>query len=318
MTEKRNRQQYWERGASVRQRIETKMGNTFNVEALISILHKMRLSLHWPTTPDYGTGVKYDFWQLLYMESGEYTCQIEGDSPILLRQGQLLICEPGKLRFSYEVETAVASFINIRCASPKLKRMKNRIFTLSEEEQEMVCYILTKGTEIFKRIPENEIYAGQQPLAGTADYQLQAFKNRIELLLISLYEHCDWEEKAFARQNQMNYYEQQMCIIVDYMKAHLGENLSVEDICAYTGFSVSTIKRIFHRQVQCGAIHYFLKLKINESIRLLNETELTITQISEMLGFSSVHYFSKIFKRFMGVSPRRYGEPDTSRPAPEE
>ena len=302
----------------MKQRIETKMGSAFDVETLISIHHGYRLHQRLPETTDHGSGVKYDFWELLYMEEGEYTCQIEGDNPVLLRQGQLLICEPGKIRFSYESKTAVASFINIRCASPKLKRMKNRIFTLSEEEREMACYILTKGTEIFKRVPENEIYAGQQPLAGTADYQLQVFKNRIELLLISLYEHCDWGGKAFAPQNQMNYYEQQMAIIVDYMKAHLGENISVEDICTYTGFSVSTIKRIFHRQVQCGAIHYFLKLKINESIRLLNETELTITQISEMLGFSSVHYFSKIFKRFMGVSPRRYGEPDTSRPAPEE
>ena len=178
----------------------------------------------------------------------------------------------------------------------------------------MLCRILKKGSEVFQKLPENADYAGQQPLTGTADYQLQAFKNRIELLLISLYERCCRQlEQITVPQNQFNYYERQFSMIEGYMKQHLDQRLSIADICAYTGYSVSTVKRIFQQQTQCGAIHYFLKLKIHEAIRLLNETELTVTQISEMLGFSSVHYFSKIFKRFMGVSPRTYVEKSSGR-----
>lgn len=290
----------------MKQRKETKVDAVFNVESLISILRGLRMQEHKPESSIYGdNGVCYDFWQLLYVEDGNYTCQIEGCSPSPICRGQLLICEPEKIRFSWQVTDTVVSFINIRCTAPQLRQMKNRVFTLSEEEQKDVDWILEKGIRTFCRVPDTAPFRGQQPLEGISGYQLQALKNRIELLLISLYDRFSQQPVA---QGVHNYYEQKFCQIEAYMKNRLYDQITVADICAQTGFSASTVKRIFSQQVQCGVIHYFLKLKTNEAIRLLMETELTVTQISEMLGFSSVHYFSRIFKRFAGASPRSYAE----------
>lgn len=290
----------------MKQRSETVVENVFNVEAIVSVFRHAPLVVKKETTRR-DHSVMYDFWQLFYVKEGVYNVQME-DCPIhAMEQGQILICEPGKLRTSHKGSAARVGIINIRCNSPKMRRLRNRVFTLAKEEEEIVLRLLESGEKMFRNLPESAQYTGQRPVDGTTDYQLQVFKNYIELLLISFYEQCvKAEDTTPSIQNQLNYYEQKFRMIEEYMKEHLNEMLTIEDICEYTGFSVNTVKRIFRQQVDCGAIHYFLKLKIKEAKRLLGETELTVTQISDRLGFSGVHYFSKTFKRFVGMSPREY------------
>jgi AraC-like DNA-binding protein len=292
----------------MKKRNETPIENIFNVEALVSLYHSASIKVPKNTTAlaDRDHSVMYDFWQLFYVESGAYNVQMEDCPPQHMEQGQILLCEPHKMRTSRGDSDATVGIINIRCHSPKMKHLKNRVFTLAEEERQTMLRLLEGGAKIFRSLPEGAELMGQQPLEGTTDYQLQVFKNHIELLLIGLYARSMTEELAPSVQNQLNYYEQKFRMIVDFMKENLYRSLTVEEICAHTGFSLNTVKRIIHQQAGCGAIHYFLKLKIKEAKRLLGETELTVTQISDQLGFSSVHYFSKTFKRFVGVSPREY------------
>ena len=293
----------------MKKRMETRAESVFNVDALISFHRGMRLREH-PATGPYrkDNGVVYDYWQLVFLENGQYTCQIEGCLPGSMVKGQLLVCEPRKIRFSFAHTDAVIGIINIRCGSPKLRQMKNRIFTLSPEELDTVNRILDMGKAIFQKIPEDSPFTGQQPLAGTVDYQLQSLKNRIELLLISLYSQFERNASQALPLTRQNYYEAKFLRIRDYMKSHLREPLTMAELCKATGFSVSTVKRIFESQTDCGALHFFLKMKIQEAKRLLDETELSVTEISEQLGFSSIHYFSRVFRNFTGVSPTRYAK----------
>ena len=54
--------------------------------------------------------------------------------------------------------------------------------------------------------------------------------------------------------------------------------------------------------------NYFLALKITEAKRLIRESSLNFTQISESLGFSTIHYFSRLFKEKTGMTPTDYAE----------
>ena len=47
-------------------------------------------------------------------------------------------------------------------------------------------------------------------------------------------------------------------------------------------------------------------LKIEESKRIIRQRQYNITQVSNMLGFNSVHYFSRLFKKITGASPSEY------------
>ncbi len=54
--------------------------------------------------------------------------------------------------------------------------------------------------------------------------------------------------------------------------------------------------------------HYINQLKLTKSKELLRESTLSISEISEMLGFSSIHYFSKKFKSYFGICPSEYSK----------
>lgn len=288
---------------------ETKLETPFQVETLIGVARSRCLREYGHDSPafkDGMIGVVYDFWQFIYLEEGSYHCQIEGNSPCLIQAGQLLLCEPRKIRFSFESSTAVAGIISFRCHSAKMQRLKNRLFALSEADRGELLRLLSDGSVLLCKVPDTSVYRGSHPADNVADYQLQALKNRIELLLIKLYDSSlhSGEEPRISRELPNHWVKFRE--IETYMQANIHANLTIEDILTASGVSLSTLKRIFRQQADCGVIHYFLKLKIDEAKRLLLESDHTVSQISDQLGFSSVHYFSNLFKKYTGVSPKQY------------
>ena len=252
------------------------------------------------------SAVAYNFWQLLYVDSGEYTCTMDGNQ-YTLHPGELILCEPQKVRKSISHKNAMVTIISFRCDSESLVSMKNRIIPLSEDDRKLLSRAVTTGIEIFKVVPENNFYAGQEPKDGTADYELQKIKNSLELLFINLYASHS-KTSSPTPQNQVNYYEKKFLAIEKYMLDNLDKAITVKEISDATGFSSSTIKRIFSNRTECGALHYFLTLKIKEAKRLIREQDLSMTEISEKLGFSSVHYFSRVFKNITGKAPSSYAK----------
>ena len=56
----------------------------------------------------------------------------------------------------------------------------------------------------------------------------------------------------------------------------------------------------------CMIIYHIVQMRMERAARLLQQTDLTITQISERLGFDEVFYFSNVFKKQMKLSPMSY------------
>ena len=97
-----------------------------------------------------------------------------------------------------------------------------------------------------------------------------------------------------------------MKLILDVIKASVFEKLTVSDVAKRLGRSESWVKKSFDKRFGDGIIHYHTKLKINESNKLLRETDLQINEISDRLAFDTPQYFAKCFKRYTGMTPREY------------
>lgn len=82
--------------------------------------------------------------------------------------------------------------------------------------------------------------------------------------------------------------------------------LTLDDIVNVSGLSKYHFTRLFHANVLSTPIQYLTKRRINESIKLLKNKNLTIDDIALMVGFSNGNYFIKVFRQVIGVPPGEY------------
>lgn len=93
---------------------------------------------------------------------------------------------------------------------------------------------------------------------------------------------------------------------VDFIDENLEKNLSVQDIAKSINVSVSVLYKYFRSYYNCTPKDYISKRRVDESVKLLNNTDTSIESISRKMGFSSASYYIKSFKRIKGVTPLEY------------
>ncbi|MDD4850578.1 MAG: AraC family transcriptional regulator [Gemmiger sp.] len=91
-----------------------------------------------------------------------------------------------------------------------------------------------------------------------------------------------------------------------YLDEHYTENLSLNDLAATTHVNKYYLSHEFSREYNISPINYLIRKRIEESKSLLASTNYSISEISNMLGFSSASYFSQSFRRLADMTPAQY------------
>ncbi len=97
------------------------------------------------------------------------------------------------------------------------------------------------------------------------------------------------------------------CVLVrQYIDNHFKENLSLDQLAGLAHLNKYYLAHAFRREFGVSPINYLISRRIEESRFLLRETDHTLSLIAQILGFSSLSYFSQCFRRVEGVSPMEY------------
>ncbi len=99
---------------------------------------------------------------------------------------------------------------------------------------------------------------------------------------------------------------QKILPILSYINQNYRENLSLESVSGKLGFDQSYFCRIFKNATGATFTEYLNFVRICKAEKLLVRTKDSIFEISEAVGFSSVSYFNRIFKKYVNFSPRTY------------
>lgn len=91
-----------------------------------------------------------------------------------------------------------------------------------------------------------------------------------------------------------------------YIASHINEHLTLNDVAAIFGISANYLSQLFKKYNDIGFSDYTTLCKIEKAKELLGDSHYKIYEISDMLGFESAFYFSKVFKKVCGVSPTEY------------
>ena len=86
--------------------------------------------------------------------------------------------------------------------------------------------------------------------------------------------------------------------VIAYMEDHIRENITLCDLCHDNMIGRSSFRKYFRNNISAAPWISFSRLKIAYARQLIHENQMNFTQISEFLGYSSIHYFSRQFKKF--------------------
>ena len=94
--------------------------------------------------------------------------------------------------------------------------------------------------------------------------------------------------------------------IIVYMKANLQEMFTLEQLASEARMSPSHFSAVFRQKVQNSPISFFTFLKIQQSCRLLENSEMRIKEIAYTIGYDDPYHFTRVFTTLMGMSPREF------------
>jgi len=252
-------------------------------------------------------GEQHDFWELVYVDSGKISA-VADNFGYIVEQGEIIFHKPNEFHTlaSSPNEPHNILVTTFETNSPAMDFFKNKIFTLNSKQKKILSLMLEEMKKAFLdgRL-DNKIHDEAQ-LLDKASYQLGI--GHLEHLLVELVRENNTNirsenERKIARKNIEN-------ALVDSIKAYLQENvynnIHLQEICSHYNLSKSYICEAFHNETGRSVIDYYIDLKIKEAKYMIRKGSLNFTQISEKLGYASIHHFSRSFKTKTGMSPSTY------------
>ncbi len=276
---------------------------SFNLKQFEQVLDVPRIAnIHYfEFVPSFNTGLdRHAHRELIYVDYGRVEIEAEGYQGSL-EPKQLIIHkenEPHVLRCPDDMPVNVA-VIGFECHCSELDLFSKAPVTLPQQLQPLLSDIMLKSRSMF--LPPYDI-PGIKDMKRRSDQPFgteQQLKIMIELLLIQLIQSSGVtarEEPVVIKTNNVG----------EYLDKNFRENLKLDDLCFLFNTNKTTLCSRFRQTYGCTITSYVNRLKIEEAKRLLRQEKHSVSQISQQLSFSSVHYFSRMFKQYTGMSPKKY------------
>lgn len=122
-------------------------------------------------------------------------------------------------------------------------------------------------------------------------------------LLISLMTQIISDALPAAGKKKPNHYVQDTR---QYIQEHYAESLSLEGLAKRVHISKFYLNRLFQKQIGMTPKEYITQLRLNRAKELLRQTDQSVLEICESIGFVNPSYFIRLFRRFENVSPGEY------------
>lgn len=127
------------------------------------------------------------------------------------------------------------------------------------------------------------------------------------IILLTQYD-LSIDQKHVSTGSMQHFQDELLHEILDYMNEMITEPLTIEEICHKFSISRSSLQTLFRSNLEVSPKNYMVQIKLQKSKELIRENKYTISEIAFMLGFSSIHYFSRTFKQHFNLTPSEYAK----------
>ena len=109
-----------------------------------------------------------------------------------------------------------------------------------------------------------------------------------------------------TKEHSLSQYSQVVKDALTFINLNISSNLTVKRVAHEVSLSPDYLTRLFKKEVGFNIITYINRKRINTSLELLKNTNLSIEEIGDLIGLSNTSYFYTLFKREIGISPKQY------------
>ncbi|BFK28962.1 helix-turn-helix domain-containing protein [Blautia producta] len=95
-------------------------------------------------------------------------------------------------------------------------------------------------------------------------------------------------------------------LATQYIKKHYNENLSINGLAELYNMSPNYFSSVFKRELDQSAVNYITEVRMEKAREYLKDTDLSVIEIAENVGYEDSQYFFRVFKKTTGVTPLQY------------
>lgn len=254
-------------------------------------------------------GEAHAFWEFLYVDKGEVEVTA-GSHICTLKKGDIIFHKPMEFH-NLRANGVVAPnlvVVSFECNSPAMNFFEDKILRVSDAERNLLATIIQEASLSYstplddpnlRRMERVE----QQPFAAE-----QFIKSCLELMLLQLIRKRDVSQSKIKTTSSMKERTDQDVLnrIILYLEKNVQERITLDDICRDNLIGRSYLQKMFREKIGGGVMEYFGRLKIEAAKQSIRESSGNFTEIARELGYTSIHYFSRHFKKVTGMTPSEY------------
>ena len=252
---------------------------------------------------------KHNFWEMVYVDSGEINAVTNGLGK-KLRQGQVIFHRPMEVHahVSNLIDPNNMLVISFSSDSPAMEYFDKKIFTLGKTEKTLLSLFINEARVALGEISND--YHNRLPLdfSSAPRGSFQLLECYLTEFLLVLLRSGDETGSTILRSEKSRALGQSSLIelIVSYLEENVTAPVTLSDLCARFFVGKTQLCALFDEHVGKSPMEYFAELTITEAKKLLRNDDLSVSRIADMLSYSSIHNFSRAFKRAVGISPSDY------------
>lgn len=254
-------------------------------------------------------GESHDFWEFLCVDKGEIQVTA-GEKDYTLSRNDIIFHKPNEFHcLSANCRTAPnLVVIAFCCDSPAMDFFREQVLSVDATERGLLAQIIAEAKNTFSDALDDPNLKQMHKRPHIPPGAEQMIRINLELFLLRLMRRSLTPpqtliaKETIKQKNNDELYHR----ISDYLTLHLAEHLSIDDIARDNFIGRSQLQHLIREKEGCGVITLFSRMKISRAKEFIRENRLNFTEISNALGYSSIHYFSRQFKKMTGMTPSEY------------
>lgn len=254
-------------------------------------------------------GERHNFWEFQCVDKGNAEVQTDSGSHVLNR-GQVIFHKPNEFHTLSAIGKSAPNIVvvSFECNSPCMNFFEGRILNISDTERNLMGLLIAEARRCIASPLDDPYLEKMEKRQDSLFGSQQLIRLYLEQILIYMIRRSTVPQLSMPLGKFANFKNNSATYnkILFYLEEHIREYVSIEDICHDNLIGRSQLQKMFREHHHCGVIDFFSQMKIEFAKQLIRENQMNFTQISDFLGYSSIHYFSRQFKKISGMTPSEY------------